>query len=201
MRFNLGKFLEIVDKLGPVVLATIPGGDKIAPVIPKIVDGIKSAEAIQGASGAEKKRHVLNIVTQGAGVANATGKVKIPVEELTAIASQGIDTVIATVHVIEGAKVVKPGDVAAPGTAAAARAGSLPGVDTALRSSDLPGGHATHGHGSSDNLPPAPPPAAADPAAPDLGGRSVADNPNAPPSEAFDGRGPDAPPAGTPRTE
>ena len=154
MKFNLKKFLEIVSTVGPVVLATIPGGDKIAPVIPKIVDGIKSAEAMQGASGAEKKRHVLNIVASGAAVANATGKVKVSAADLEAIASQGIDTVIATVHVIEGAKVVKgnTGTAPAPG-AAAALAGSVPGVDTAPRSSDLPGGHATHGHGSADNIP------------------------------------------------
>lgn len=159
MRFNLKKFIEIVSTVGPVVLATIPGGDKIAPVIPKIVDGINAAEAIKGASGADKKKHVLEIVENAIGIANQTGKVSISTEDAKAIASQGIDTVVATVHVIEGAKVTRTDGKSSTTTGAAAAAGassSLPGVDTAPRSSDLPGGHATHGHGSSDHAPTAP---------------------------------------------
>lgn len=177
MKFNLHKFIEIVSTVGPVVLATIPGGDKIAPMIPRIVEGINAAEAIKGASGADKKRHVLNVVEQAIGVANQTGKVSISAEEVKAITSQGIDTVVATVHVIEGAKVVKVG------ATAPAAASSLPGVDTAARASDLAGGHATHGHGSADHLPPAG--GTADAAGTVNTGNAPASDP--PPSEAFEG--------------
>jgi len=158
MKFSLSRFVEIVDRVAPAVLAVVPNGDKIAPLIPKIVHGIKEAQQIKGATGAEKKQHVLNTITDGADVAAAAG-VKVSSEEITAIASKGIDTVIEAVHVVEGAKATRPGEVTAASSsavAAGAATGSLPGVDTAPRSSDLPGGRATHGHGSMDNLPPAP---------------------------------------------
>jgi hypothetical protein len=194
MKFNLTRFIEIVDRLAPAVLAVTPGGDKIAPLVPKIVKGIKEAQAIKGASGAEKKQHVLNTIAAGADVARGAG-VKISSEEITAIASRGIDTVIEAVHVVEGAKATRPGEVssAAAGLVAGAP-GSLPGVDTATRQSDLPGGRATHGHGSGDDVPPAPPSPAND-ANPDPGGRSIADNPAAPPSRAFEGGAGDRPPS------
>ena len=184
MKFNLSRFVEVVDRIGPAVIAVVPGGDKIAPLVPKIVHGIKEAQAIKGASGAEKKQHVINASTDGADVATAAG-VKVSKDEIAAIASKGIDTVIEAVHVVEGAKATRPGEVATAGPATsrtAALAGSLPGVDTAPRSSDLPGGRATHGHGSGDDIPPAPGASTNV----DDGGRPAAD-PNAPPSDAFEG--------------
>jgi hypothetical protein len=156
MKFHFDRFVEIVDRLGPVVLAVVPGGDKIAPLVPTIVHGIKEAQAMKGASGAEKKRHVLNAITDGADVAAAAG-VHVSSEEIAAIASRGIDTVVEAVHVVEGAKATRPDEVSStPAPTSALAGGSLPGVDTAARSSDLPGGRATHGHGSGDDLPPAP---------------------------------------------
>ena len=151
MKFSLDRFIEIVDRLGPAVLSVVPGGDKIAPIVPKILAGIKEAQAIKGASGAEKKAHVLAIVKAGADVANATGKVKISGDELQAIAGKGIDTVVEAVHVIEGAKATRPGETAV-GVEHGGIAGSVPGVDAHTSASDLPGGKATHGHGSGDNV-------------------------------------------------
>ena len=107
MKFNLHKFLSIVKLIGPGVLASVPGGEKIAPHVDTIVDAIGEAEQIKGASGAEKKARVLSIVQAGVTTANATGKVQLDPLEVQAIASDGIDAVIGTVHVIEGAKVVK----------------------------------------------------------------------------------------------
>ncbi len=152
MKFSLDRFVEIVDRLAPAVLALTPGGEKIRPLVPKIVKGIKEAQAIKGATGAEKKQHVLNTITAGAYVAAAAG-VHVSSQEIAEIASRGIDTVIEAVHVIHGAKATRLGEVSASSPAAP---GSLPGVDTAPRSSDLPGGRATHGHGSGDNVPTAP---------------------------------------------
>lgn len=149
MKFNLSRFVEILDRVGPSILAVVPGGEKIAPLVPKIVHGIKEAQAMKGASGEEKKAHVLAAIADGADVAKAAG-VHVSTEEITAIASKGIDAVVETVHVVEGAKATRPGEVAPPASAAAA--GAIPGVDTAPRSSDLPDGKATHGHGSGDNL-------------------------------------------------
>jgi hypothetical protein len=107
MKFDFNKFLAVVAALGPVVLSVVPGGGSIAPLIPTIVGAIVEAEAIKGATGAEKKAHVLNVVEAAVSVANATGKVTLKPEEVQGVASLGIDTVISTIHVIEGAKVVK----------------------------------------------------------------------------------------------
>ncbi len=156
MHFNLSRFVEIVDRVGPAVLAVMPGGDKIAPIVPKIVHGIKEAQAMKGASGAEKKAHVLAAIADGAAVANATGKVKISGDELQAIAGKGIDTVIEAVHVVEGAKVAREGE---PGSSASAKA-TIPSSGNPASTAtpgDLGGGHAIHGHGSADDAPPAPP--------------------------------------------
>ncbi len=105
---KLAKFLSIIKLVAPVVLASVKGGEKIAPLVPVITGAIEEAEQIHGATGAEKKAHVLNVVSAGVTAANATGKVKMDPAEVQAVASDGIDAVIGTLHVIDGAKVVKP---------------------------------------------------------------------------------------------
>ncbi len=102
MKFHLSKFIAVVKVIAPAVLASVPGGEKIAPLIPTITHAIEEAEAIKG-SGAEKKAHVLAIVKAGVETANATGKVALDPAEVHDIASTGIDTVIAAVHVVEKA--------------------------------------------------------------------------------------------------
>jgi len=113
-KFDLTKFLTIVNAVAPIVLLTVPKGEKIGQFIPTITQAIVSAEQIKGATGAEKKAHVLEIVAAGVATANATGKVKLDGSEVAAVAGAGIDAVIGTVAVIQGAKVVKP--VAQPTT-------------------------------------------------------------------------------------
>lgn len=107
MKFDLHKFLTIVGSVGPLVLLAVPGAGAIAPLIPTIIGAIGEAEAIKGATAAQKKAHVLNVVAAGVATANATGKVTLNPTDVAAVASDGIDAVIGTVHVIEGAKVVK----------------------------------------------------------------------------------------------
>jgi hypothetical protein len=160
MKFNLGKFLAVVAQIGPVILAATPGGEKIpADLIPKIVGAIGDAQQIKGASGEEKKRHVMSILAAGVDVANATGKVKLDTAEIQAVASTGIDNVVATVKIVQGAKVAVDPAVASAAGVGVEHGGiagaSRPGVDTAQRQTDLGEGHSTHGHGSADNLPPA----------------------------------------------
>jgi len=162
MKFDFHKFLAVVNQIGPVVLAAVPGGEKIGPLIPKVVAAIGEAEQIKGASGADKKRHVMNVFNTAVGIANSTGKVKIDAAGAAAAASTGIDTVIQTVNVIKDAKPDEGAPTAVEGSAeeiAAAHAtatappasSSVPAVD-ANTSSNLGDGHATHGHGSGDNL-------------------------------------------------
>ena len=171
MKFDLKKFLAVVGQVGPVVLAAVPGGEKIGAMIPKVVEAIGEAEKIKGASGAEKKRHVMNVVNTAVSIANTTGKVKLDAAEVAAVTSAGIDTVIATVKVIEQAKPdkaastdVEPAGSAAEATERAAAAGkpatpaTAPGAQpdagnpgTTATPGATGGGHAVHGHGSADD--------------------------------------------------
>lgn len=115
MKFNFGKFKSLVRLLGPVVLAAVPGGEKIAPHVDTVLDAIEEAEQIKGATGPAKKAHVLAIVAKGVATANATGTVKLSASDVEAIASHGIDAVIGAVKVV--------GSVGAPPPASAAELG------------------------------------------------------------------------------
>lgn len=109
MKFNFHKFLEVVRKVGPVVLAAVPGGDKLpSDLVETVVDAIGEAEQIKGATGADKKAHVMAVVAAGVKTANATGKVKLDADEVAAVASAGVDAVVGTVKVVEGAKPKPP---------------------------------------------------------------------------------------------
>src|SRR4051794_37381771 len=107
MKISGSKWFQLITGLAPLILANVKGGDKITPVIPVIVAGIQEAEQIAGASGADKKDHVLKTVDAGVAAANATGKVHLDPGEVQQIAGHGIDVVINTMHAVEGAKVIK----------------------------------------------------------------------------------------------
>ena len=107
MAFDLKKFLSVVTAVGPLVLLSVPGGEKLGPLLPVIVAAIGDAEQLKGATGPEKKAHVLAILAAAVTTANATGKVHLDLAEVQAVADKGIDAVIGTLHVIHGAKVVK----------------------------------------------------------------------------------------------
>lgn len=103
MKFDLNKFLTLVGTIGPIVLANVPHGEKIATQIPTIIAAIGEAEQIKGATGAEKKAHVLSIVAAGVNVANASGHVTLDPATVQAVASSGIDAVIGAVQVVHDA--------------------------------------------------------------------------------------------------
>lgn len=113
MKFNLGKFLAVVSQVGPIVLAATPGAEKFAPLVTTIVGAIGEAEQIKGASGPEKKAHVIAVAKAAVEVANTTGKVKLDPADVDAAVGAGVDAVLGTVHVLEGAKVEKAGTPAA----------------------------------------------------------------------------------------
>jgi hypothetical protein len=106
-KFDLKKFLAILNAIAPVILLTVPGGEKVALLVPVIVGAIGEAQAIPGATGPEKKAHVLAIVAASVTTANATGKVTLDPAEVAAVADKGIDAVVGTIHVVNGAKIVK----------------------------------------------------------------------------------------------
>ena len=106
-KFDLAKFLQILAFVGPAVLVAVPGGAALAPLVPVIISAIGDAQAIKGATGAEKKAHVLKIATAAVTVANSTGKVRLSETEVEDVAGKGIDAVIGTIHIVQGAKVVQ----------------------------------------------------------------------------------------------
>jgi len=105
MAFDFGKFIALVNLLGPAVLLNVKGGEKIAPLVAVITSAIGEAQAIKGATGAEKKAHVLAIAAAAVTVANSSAKgVVLDPEEVQAVAGDGIDAVVGTIHIVQGTK-------------------------------------------------------------------------------------------------
>lgn len=102
------KFAALVTKTAPLLLSLIPGGDKIQPYIPKVVEGIQEAQQIPGATGADMKKHVITLVVKGIEEANLTGKVKVNPSDVVPILDHGIDTVVETVKLIHKPKTTTP---------------------------------------------------------------------------------------------
>jgi hypothetical protein len=104
-KFDLTKFLQIISLIGPGILMLTPGGDKLAPIVGTVIHAITVAQ-IQGGTGPEKLARAQAIIADGVAVTNATGKLHLDPAEVAKVADLGITAVIATVHVIQGAKVV-----------------------------------------------------------------------------------------------
>lgn len=113
-RDKLNTFLGLVGKFGPMILPSIPGGQKVIPFIPVITHGIVEAEQLPGASSSEKKAHVLNLLADSVAALNATGKTHLSIDELSAVASQGIDTTIGAVNFLHHAGATVPEGVLLP---------------------------------------------------------------------------------------
>lgn len=74
-------------------------------LVPLIIHGISTAEAMKGATSAEKKAQALDLVRIGlAGVEGATGK--HPLDEPSALeaVSHGIDATVAAINAVQKAK-------------------------------------------------------------------------------------------------
>jgi hypothetical protein len=96
----LPKWLQMVQQFAPMVLAFTP----LAPIAPFVSAGIQEAEQIQGASGADKLAHAINIARQGIAATNAqAGRTVIdPNMADTAIAA-GINTTVSVVNLVQAA--------------------------------------------------------------------------------------------------
>lgn len=94
------KWLKTLAQFGPQILLFTP----LAPIAPAVTVAIHEAELLKGATGAEKKAHVLNIVTAAASGANAqAGKEVVDAAQVAATASQAIDTIVSVVNTIHDA--------------------------------------------------------------------------------------------------
>lgn len=109
------KWLSLALKLAPIVLAGVPGIPVV--LVPLIAEAITDAEQIAGASGTEKKKHVLETVTAGIVVVNrAKGTQVMDPAVVTSVVSPAIDTTIGVINAVQKAhtkpatplKLVKP---------------------------------------------------------------------------------------------
>lgn len=93
-------FGHVLEQIAPIALSVIPG---VPPVlIPLVVHGIQTAEAIPGATGAQKKAAALDLVNTGIASTNAAaGKQVIDPTAINAV-GEGIDTVVGVVNLING---------------------------------------------------------------------------------------------------
>jgi len=98
MKLSTNKWFGLVKMLAPMILSTV--NPRLAPIADKITYGIEEAEAIKGASGADKLKHVQNIALDAANSINAaTGKETVDKASLNEAVQEGVDTVIAVLNV------------------------------------------------------------------------------------------------------
>lgn len=97
------RFADIAKVVAPVVLSVVPG---VPPVLgPIIAHAIIDAQSLPGASGAEKKAHVLAIVGDALAVADVAGKPIGDASVIVPAVSNGVDAVVSTVNAIKAAHV------------------------------------------------------------------------------------------------
>lgn len=101
------KFADVAKAVAPVALAFVPG---VPPIIgPLIGHAIAEAEALPGATGVEKKQHVLSVVNDALQTAAAAGKPIGDPNVIVPAVSAATDAVVASVNAIKAAH---PADVA-----------------------------------------------------------------------------------------
>ncbi len=100
---TVNKWLALAQMLAPVVLMNVPHGDKIAPYVPIITAGIQEAQQIPGASGADKKAHVMNLAMAAFQSLQQTGKVHLSASDFQATVGAGIDATVGTINLVNQA--------------------------------------------------------------------------------------------------
>jgi hypothetical protein len=98
MKFNLDQFLRLASVLAPPIIASLPNGQKIAPLVPVIIGAIALAESLPDTPGPQKKAVVQGMVRAGVQVTNASGAVELDPHAIDAIADNGIDAVIGAIN-------------------------------------------------------------------------------------------------------
>ena len=105
MSFNWSMFFRYVEEFAPMVIAAIPGIPP--PLVPYISMGIKAAETIPGASGANKLTAATTIATAAIQAAAAVGAPLNPTVEVSAL-QNGISAVVQAVNGIVKSPVMTP---------------------------------------------------------------------------------------------
>lgn len=111
----MDKWLTLAQLLAPAILATVPGGAKIAPFVPVITTGIQEARQIPGASNEEKKAHVMGLAMAAFSALQATGKIHLGTpEDFQSTVSAGIDTTVGVINIAHRAHEAVPTGVLLP---------------------------------------------------------------------------------------
>lgn len=96
------KWYSWLKTLAPIIFAMVPQTQAIAG---RISDAIGQAEEIPGATGVEKKAHVMQITADAiAAVNTVAGSEKLPPVETLAVASSVIDTVVSVINALDKVK-------------------------------------------------------------------------------------------------
>ena len=103
---DIDQFLRIAFAFAPLIsaaAAAVPGGEKIAPLVPVIIGAMAAAQQLHTTSGqgAVKKELVQQIVAASVQVANATSPVQIDPAAVRQITDKGIDAVILGINEAE----------------------------------------------------------------------------------------------------
>lgn len=104
-------FLAVFKLALPILGVLVPGS---AAFLPLINIGVSEAAALPGASGADKRAHVLNLVAVGAAAASATGKVPIDPATAQAIAANVISVIDGIKSAHETAVAATPEGIVLP---------------------------------------------------------------------------------------
>ena len=106
MKFDFDDFMRLAVAFTPLLTATaasVPGGQKVAPLVPAIIGAMIAVEQLtdsddQPIPGAQKKALVQQIVSATVQVTNATSKVQIDPVAAHDVADNGIDAVIGAIN-------------------------------------------------------------------------------------------------------
>ena len=78
---------------------------KLFNLLPILIHGVQTAEMLKGASGAQKKQHVLALLGDGlTAVETVSGKKVLDVPEAKNAVSHSIDAVVAALNAVKKAK-------------------------------------------------------------------------------------------------
>jgi hypothetical protein len=92
------KWFQLAQSMLPLILSFIP--QLPAVLVPVIVQGIQEAEQMTGASGADKKQHVVALVHLAIQTINATKGREVISPAVITVVDRAIDTAISIVNLV-----------------------------------------------------------------------------------------------------
>lgn len=108
MAFPYQQFIAALTQVGPMLLPLIPGGAVIAPFVPTILKTIADAEKKPGATGAEKRAYVQQIVAGGVEIANRAKPGSVDGPLVVEASGHYVDAIVTSINAVRAAKVAMP---------------------------------------------------------------------------------------------